>query len=114
MVFARSSYLYRSASLVARQLAPQKRLLSTFDKHKTIFDQLGISKTGNTGVFHGEWKASGPVMPSVNPVNNEVIAEVVAGSTADLNTAFDRVAEAQKIWREVRQEVQDEGHALIV
>ncbi|KAI8374318.1 Aldehyde/histidinol dehydrogenase [Radiomyces spectabilis] len=77
------------------------RCLSTFDKHREIFEQLGIDKTNNKGVFDGEWKGSGSIMPSINPVNNEVMAEVVTGSTDDLNTALDRVAEAQKIWREM-------------
>lgn len=54
------------------------RLLTTFEKHRDIFDKLGIEKTNNKGVFDGEWKGSGPVMPSINPVNNQVIAEVVS------------------------------------
>jgi len=56
------------------------RSLSTFDKHKDVFDAFGISKTKNKGVFHGEWKGSGPIVPSYNPVNNEVIAEVITVS----------------------------------
>ncbi|KAF7725490.1 Aldehyde dehydrogenase 7 member B4 [Apophysomyces ossiformis] len=77
------------------------RSLSTFEKHREVFEQLGIQKTNNKGVFDGEWKGSGPILTSVNPVNNEVIAEVIAGTTDDLNTALDKVAEAQKIWREL-------------
>lgn len=53
------------------------RLLSTFDKHKSVFDTLGLSKTNNKGVFDGEWKGSGPIVPSYNPVNNQIIAEVI-------------------------------------
>jgi hypothetical protein len=51
------------------------RLLSTYEKHKDTLESLGIRKQ-NKGVFDGEWKGSGSVMQSVNPVNNEVIAEV--------------------------------------
>ncbi|KAG2183488.1 hypothetical protein INT43_006494 [Umbelopsis isabellina] len=75
------------------------RSLSTYDKHKDVLEALGISKQ-NKGVFDGEWKGSGSVMQSINPVNNEVIAEVTTGSVQDMDTALDKVVEAQKIWRE--------------
>ena len=63
---------------LARRLRTGVRCLSTFEKHKDIFSQFGIQKTGNQGVFDGTWKGSGPTMASMNPVNNEVIAEVVS------------------------------------
>lgn len=53
------------------------RCLSTFDKHRSVFDALGLDKTNNKGVFDGEWKGSGSIVPSYNPVNNEIIAEVI-------------------------------------
>ncbi len=56
------------------------RCLSTFDKHRSVFEALGLDKTGNLGVYDGEWKGSGPIVPSYNPVNNEVIAEVITVS----------------------------------
>jgi aldehyde dehydrogenase family 7 protein A1 len=66
----------RSALQPSKALKPASiRLLSTYEKHKDTLEALGISKQ-NKGVFDGEWKGSGPVMQSVNPVNNEVIAEV--------------------------------------
>ncbi|RCH78460.1 hypothetical protein CU098_000607, partial [Rhizopus stolonifer] len=77
------------------------RCLSTFEKHRSVFDALGLERTGNKGVFDGEWKGSGEIIPSYNPVNNEVIAEVITGTTGDLDVAFEKVAEAQKIWREL-------------
>ncbi|KAI8988335.1 Aldehyde/histidinol dehydrogenase [Mycotypha africana] len=87
------------------------RSLSTFDKHHSVFEALGLQKTNNRGVFDGEWKGSGDVVPSYNPVNNEVIAEVVTGTTEDLNVALEKVAEAQKIWRELP--VPKRGHVLL-
>ncbi|KAI9317074.1 Aldehyde/histidinol dehydrogenase [Dichotomocladium elegans] len=54
------------------------RCISTFDKYRDTFDRFGITKTGNKGVFDGEWKGTGSVIPSVNPVDNQVIAEVVS------------------------------------
>jgi aldehyde dehydrogenase family 7 protein A1 len=61
-------------------VANNVRCLSTFDKHRPIFEALGLDKTGNKGVFDGEWKGSGEIVPSYNPVNNEVIAEVITVS----------------------------------
>ncbi|KAI7869938.1 Aldehyde/histidinol dehydrogenase [Spinellus fusiger] len=87
------------------------RSLSTFDKHRDIFESLGIEKTNNKGVFDGEWTGSGPIVPSFNPVNNQIIAEVVTGTPADLDRALDRVAEAQKIW--VEMPIPKRGHVLL-
>ncbi|GAB5593647.1 hypothetical protein Unana1_08547 [Umbelopsis nana] len=101
-ILNRSSLLAasRSALQSSKAIKPTSiRLLSTYEKHKDTLEALGISKQ-NKGVFDGEWKGSGPVMQSVNPVNNEVIAEVTTGSVQDMDTALDRVVEAQKIWRE--------------
>lgn len=53
------------------------RCLSTFEKHRSVFESLGLDKTNNKGVFDGEWKGSGPIVPSYNPVNNEIMAEVI-------------------------------------
>ncbi|KAI9274505.1 Aldehyde/histidinol dehydrogenase [Phascolomyces articulosus] len=72
-----------------------------YDKYKDTFERFGIAKSGNKGVFDGEWKGSGPIIKSVNPVNNEVIAEVISGNVNDLNVALDKVNEAQKIWRDL-------------
>lgn len=74
--------MIHAATKVARTSAPltNARCLSTFDKHRSVFESLGIDKTNNKGVFDGEWKGSGPVVPSYNPVNNEVIAEVTTVS----------------------------------
>ncbi|GAN03260.1 aldehyde dehydrogenase [Mucor ambiguus] len=109
----RSRSLIHAATKVARTSAPltNARFLSTFDKHRSVFESLGLDKTNNKGVFDGEWKGSGPVVPSYNPVNNEVIAEVITGTTDDLNVAFEKVAEAQKIWRELP--VPKRGHVLL-
>ncbi|KAG2230206.1 hypothetical protein INT48_006447 [Thamnidium elegans] len=67
------------------------RCLSTFEKHRTVFESLGLDKTNNKGVFDGEWKGSGDIVPSYNPVNNEIIAEVITGTPDDLNTAFEKL-----------------------
>ncbi|KAI8993502.1 Aldehyde/histidinol dehydrogenase [Pilobolus umbonatus] len=87
------------------------RSLSTFDKHREVFDAFNITKSNNKGVYDGDWKGSGEVVASYNPVNNEVIAEVITGNTADLNNTFEKVAEAQKIWREIP--APKRGHVLL-
>ncbi|KAI7883866.1 aldehyde dehydrogenase [Lichtheimia hyalospora FSU 10163] len=92
--------MFRQTRTIANRFY-RARYLSTFERHRDTFDRLGISKAGNKGVFDGEWKGSGSIIPAVNPVNNEVIAEVVSGSTSDLDVALDRVSEAQKQWREL-------------
>lgn len=67
-------------ALNRKVVAKNMRCLSTFEKHRSVFDALGLDKTNNKGVFDGEWKGSGNVVPSYNPVNNEVIAEVITVS----------------------------------
>lgn len=79
----KSRSLIHAATRVARSTTTplsNARFLSTFDKHRSVFESLGLDKTNNKGVFDGEWKGSGPVVPSYNPVNNEVIAEVITVS----------------------------------
>ncbi|KAI8069656.1 Aldehyde/histidinol dehydrogenase [Gongronella butleri] len=104
--------LSRVASTLHRQLA-QRSLTSlsaraaavhatrAYSSHSQVLEQLGLGKTNNKGVFDGEWKGAGDVVPSLNPVNNQVIAEVIQGTVPELDHAFDRVAEAQKIWQEM-------------
>ncbi|ORZ25088.1 Aldehyde/histidinol dehydrogenase [Absidia repens] len=92
----RRSLLTPSYTAVARSYSS-----STWDEHRQVFEQLGLQKSGNMGVFDGEWKGNGDVVPSLNPVNNQVIAEVRQGTTQELDVALDRVAEAQKIWQEL-------------
>ncbi|CAO3639850.1 unnamed protein product [Cunninghamella blakesleeana] len=86
---------------VGSQSATRTFASSTYEKHRDILEQLGLQKTGNKGVFDGEWKGNGDLIASINPVNNQVIAEVVQGTPQELDVALDRVAEAQKIWREL-------------
>ncbi|KAJ3217196.1 Alpha-aminoadipic semialdehyde dehydrogenase [Dinochytrium kinnereticum] len=73
----------------------------TIPPHKDILKELGILEKGNLGVFNGTWSGSGPVVQSVNPATNEVIAEVVTGSTGDLDKTLALAKEAQLIWREI-------------
>ncbi|SAL98287.1 hypothetical protein [Absidia glauca] len=103
--------LSRSVSLLSRTVRTSslrpvlttglRSYSSTWNEHRNVLEQLGLEKSGNKGVFDGEWKGNGDVVPSLNPVNNQVIAEVRQGTTQELDLALDRVAEAQKIWQEL-------------
>lgn len=78
--------LSRSASLLSRSVRTSswrpammtglRSYSSTWNEHRHVLEQLGLEKSGNKGVFDGEWKGNGDVVPSLNPVNNQVIAEV--------------------------------------
>ncbi|KAI8088747.1 Aldehyde/histidinol dehydrogenase [Halteromyces radiatus] len=96
-----SSSAWRRPLLANTVNSTVRQYSSTWDQHSQVFEQLGLQKSGNLGVFDGEWKGNGDVIPSINPVNNQVIAEVRQGTTQDLDVALDRVAEAQKIWQEL-------------
>ncbi|KAJ3414294.1 Alpha-aminoadipic semialdehyde dehydrogenase [Chytridiales sp. JEL 0842] len=91
-----------TTAIFSRLSRPQPiRLSSTYAKHKDILTQLGIKEKDNLGVYNGVWGGSGPVVQSVSPVTGEVIAEVVTGSTKDMDKTLDLAREAQEVWREV-------------
>uniref|UniRef100_A0A914V9H7 aldehyde dehydrogenase (NAD(+)) n=1 Tax=Plectus sambesii TaxID=2011161 RepID=A0A914V9H7_9BILA len=56
--------------------------------------ELGL-EAENKGVFDGKWGGSGPVVESVCPANNKVIAKVRTGTVAEYDTA---VANAKAAW----------------
>lgn len=86
------SNIFKSRTLIhATRTCFQKqafRSLSTFEKHHSVFKSLGIEKSNNKGVFDGEWKGSGEIVPSINPVNNEVMAEVLTVSSKFFSRFF--------------------------
>jgi aldehyde dehydrogenase family 7 protein A1 len=73
----------------------QNRMASLLIQNKTKYgflSELGLQEE-NQGVFDGqEWKGSGPVVESLSPSNNEVIARVWTGTPTD----YERVAYATK------------------
>ncbi|KAG5460956.1 MAG: Aldehyde/histidinol dehydrogenase, partial [Olpidium bornovanus] len=69
-----------TSATTARPARAARRSSSTFTKYKDIFDTFGIERKGNLGVYNGKWCGSGEIVKSVNPVTNEVIAEVVTVS----------------------------------
>src|SRR5205814_9277811 len=55
--------------------------------------QLGIQKL-NRGVVCGEWRASGPVIERLSPIDGQVIGRVQTAAAADYEHAVDRAREA--------------------
>ncbi|RUS30577.1 alpha-aminoadipic semialdehyde dehydrogenase-like protein, partial [Jimgerdemannia flammicorona] len=76
------------------------RFLSNFVRYKDTFDRLNI-KEHNHGVFNGKWAGTGPVLHSVSPVNNELIAEVTTATPKELDETIAEARKAQIVWREV-------------
>ncbi|GAB2220031.1 hypothetical protein Drorol1_Dr00007673 [Drosera rotundifolia] len=73
-----------------------------FSKEEYSFlEEIDIAPRNLGCYFDGKWKASGPVVSSVNPVNNQTIAEVVEGSLEDYEEGMRACAEAAKIWMQV-------------
>jgi aldehyde dehydrogenase (NAD+) len=67
-----------------------------------ILKALGLGKT-NSGTYlgNGEWSKTidAGLLQSINPANNEVIADVHASSAADYEIIVRRAQEAFQIWR---------------
>ncbi|RUP44611.1 Aldehyde/histidinol dehydrogenase [Jimgerdemannia flammicorona] len=76
------------------------RFSSNFVRYKDTFDRLNI-KEHNHGVFNGKWAGTGPVLHSVSPVNNELIAEVTTATPKELDETIAEARKAQIVWREV-------------
>jgi len=71
--------------------------------HSALFSRLGLStSTPNEGVFDGTvWKASGPVIDSINPSTGLPLASVREASPQDVLRTMTATREAFKVWRKV-------------
>ncbi len=65
-----------------------------------MLKKLGL-KTGNAGVFCGEWMGGGRMLTSVSPIDGRVLATVRQATAADHEQAVCRAATAFKQWRNV-------------
>src|SRR5580765_4343527 len=74
---------------------------------KTWLQQLGIQKL-NRGVFSGKWRASGPVMERVSPIDGKVIGRVQTAAAADYEHAVERARVAFLKWRSTPAPVRGE------
>ncbi|KAJ1967465.1 Alpha-aminoadipic semialdehyde dehydrogenase [Dispira parvispora] len=66
-----------------------------------ILAQLDLVRDNNLGVYDGHWFGSGPVVESVDPSTNEVIATVRTGTTQDYNQAVESVQKAKSVLRDM-------------
>ena len=77
-----------------------------FSKSKTsgivneIFGKLGLEQMNN-GVYNGRWGGNGPLVQSIDPSTNELIAQTKTGTLEELRQTISLQLEAKKMWREV-------------
>ncbi|XP_022715297.1 aldehyde dehydrogenase family 7 member B4 [Durio zibethinus] len=70
-------------------------------KEYEFLSEIGLSSS-NLGCFvNGTWKGSGPVISTVNPANNQKIADVTEASIQDYEEGMQACNEAAKIWMQV-------------
>ena len=79
------------------RMASSNQLLISHPEYSWLKD-LGLTEN-NSGVFHGKWLASGPVIQSVSPANNKPIANVTVGTDKDYNIAAKNAVEAYNTWK---------------
>jgi aldehyde dehydrogenase (NAD+) len=69
---------------------------------KPLLDRLGVSGRC-PGVYAGEWidRPDAETLPSVSPIDGEVLAEVSTATPEDVERAFEVAGEAFRAWRGV-------------
>ncbi|KAF8401109.1 hypothetical protein HHK36_014413 [Tetracentron sinense] len=73
-----------------------------FEKEEHAFlKELGLGPRNPGCYVNGAWKGSGPVVSSVNPANNQTIAEVAEASMQDYEEGMQACNEAAKIWMQI-------------
>ncbi|VDK56885.1 unnamed protein product, partial [Anisakis simplex] len=95
------------SSLRSVELLAVKRLMSSHSASMLITNprysflkELGLNEN-NAGVFNGEWRASGKVIESVCPANNQPIANVQTGTTEDYERAVKSAVTAYQCWADM-------------
>ncbi|XP_024017132.1 aldehyde dehydrogenase family 7 member A1 [Morus notabilis] len=70
-------------------------------KEYEFLKEIGLGSVNLGGYVNGEWKASGPVISTVNPSNNQKVAEVKEVSIEDYEAGLRACSEAAKTWMSV-------------
>ncbi|GMN52977.1 hypothetical protein TIFTF001_022117 [Ficus carica] len=70
-------------------------------KEHEFLKEIGLGSENLGGHVNGEWKASGPIISTVNPSNNQKIAEVKEVSIEDYEEGLRACSEAAKTWMSV-------------
>ncbi|KAJ8491338.1 hypothetical protein OPV22_013059 [Ensete ventricosum] len=66
-----------------------------------FLSELGLGARNPGCYVNGAWTGGGPVVASLNPADNQVIAEVMEASIQDYEEGLRACAEAAKIWMQV-------------
>lgn len=79
-----------------------KFLEMSFEKKEYEFlKEIGIHPR-NLGCYaNGAWKGNGPLVSSLNPANNQAIADVVEASPEDYEEGVQACFEAAKVWMQI-------------
>ncbi|CAL9109283.1 unnamed protein product [Musa acuminata var. zebrina] len=70
-------------------------------KEYEFLSELGLGPRNPGCYVNGAWTAGGPVVASLNPADDQVIAEVMEASIQDYEEGLRACAEAAKIWMQV-------------
>ncbi|KAF8388717.1 hypothetical protein HHK36_025397 [Tetracentron sinense] len=70
-------------------------------KEYEFLKELGLGPRNPGCYVNGAWKGNGPVFSSVNPANNQTIAEVTEASIQDYEEGMQACSEAEKIWMQI-------------
>ncbi|XP_034224358.1 aldehyde dehydrogenase family 7 member A1 isoform X2 [Prunus dulcis] len=68
-------------------------------KEYEFLSEIGLGPENPGGFINGKWKASGPVISTVNPSNNQQIAKVTEVSIEDYEEGLRACNEAAKTWK---------------
>ncbi|CAA3002666.1 aldehyde dehydrogenase family 7 member B4 [Olea europaea subsp. europaea] len=75
--------------------------MSSMKKEYEFLKEIGLGSRNLGCYINGLWQGNGPVISSVNPANNQRIAEVVEASFQDYEEGMRACAEAAKIWMQI-------------
>lgn len=75
--------------------------MSFAKKEYEFLKEIEISPRNIGCYVTGKWKAHGPLISTLNPANNQPIAEVVEGSLEDYEEGMKACAEASKMWKQM-------------
>nr|XP_023884420.1 aldehyde dehydrogenase family 7 member A1 [Quercus suber]XP_023884421.1 aldehyde dehydrogenase family 7 member A1 [Quercus suber] len=70
-------------------------------KEYEFLGEIGVGPDNLGGYVDGKWKATGPVVSSVNPSNNQEIARVTEASIQDYEEGMKACNEAAKKWMSI-------------
>ncbi|KAI0495958.1 hypothetical protein KFK09_022265 [Dendrobium nobile] len=70
-------------------------------KEYQFLSEIGLGPRNPGCYLNGSWRGSGPLVASLNPANNEVIAEVVEASVDDYEEGMKACFDASKIWMQL-------------